>query len=198
MVLLQLPPGTFPRPRAMIRHPSRPQVMPAVATAPLPAVDAGQAPCAGVGGLQRHGGQPHLWGFTSRWVTPAEFWGPPNCSLPPTRLGKGSGRAGRRRCQADLAALRGRDPSAFSPGTVGFADSGGSLTPAWCSEEASAVPAPSPCSLPPSSSAWGHVGLESFKGREKNQLPPSFGFCGAASLQDPCRPPPGEVQPIFR
>lgn len=44
----------------------------------------------------------------------------------------------------------------------------------------------------------GDAGLRSFKGREKNWLPPSLGFCGAASLQDPCRPPPGEVQPIFR
>lgn len=198
VVLLRLPPGTFPRPQAMNGHPSRPRVMPAVTTAPPPAVDTGHAPRAGAGGLQRRGGQPHLWGFTSRWVTAAEVWGPPNRSLLPTRLGKGSGRAGRQRCRADVVGLRGWERSAFSPGTVGFANSGGSLTPAWCSEEASAVPAPGPCSPPPSSSARGDAGLGSFKGREKNQLPPSFGFCGAASPQDPCRPPPGEVQPIFR
>lgn len=177
-------------------YPTHPWVMPAVLIALLPAIDAGHALCAGAGGLQQPGG--HLWGFTSHWVTPTEFWGPPNCSLPPARLGKGNGRAGRWCCQADVAGLRGQDPSAFSPGTVGFANGWGSLTPAWCSEEASTVSAPCPCSLLPSSSALGLAGLGTFKGREKNQLPPSFGFCGAASLQDPSWPSPGEVQPIFR
>lgn len=46
------------------------------------------------------------------------------------------------------------------------------------------VPAPCPCSLLPSSSALGLAGLGTFKGREKKQLPPSFGFCGAASPQN--------------
>lgn len=46
--------------------------------------------------------------------------------------------------------------------------------------------APGPCSLPPSSSAQGDVGLGSFKGREKNQLPPSFGFCGACRIPAGC------------
>lgn len=70
-------------------------------------VDAVHGLCAGAGGLQWCGGQPHLWGITYCWVTPTEFWGSPNRSLPPTMLGRGSSQAVRQWCCADVAVLQG-------------------------------------------------------------------------------------------
>lgn len=40
--------------------------------------------------------------------------------------------------------------------------------------------------------------LQQLQRKEQQLLPPSLGFCRAVSLQGPCQPPPGEVQPIFR
>lgn len=97
---LQLPPGTFPHPWVMNGRLSPPRAMPVI----MPAADAGCASRAGAGG-----GRPHPWGFTSYWVTPTEFWGPPNCSLPPAGLGRGAGEL----AGGAAGETRGREPSAF-------------------------------------------------------------------------------------
>jgi len=112
--------------------------------------------------LERVEANPISGGFTSHWVTPAEFWGPTR-PLPATA---GLGRGERESWQAALPGRRGRAAGtgafAFFPVTAGFASGGGSLTPAWCSEEASAVLAPR--AMP----TWG----ASKGGRKTSFLPP--------------------------
>lgn len=158
-------------------------------TAPLPATGVGRAPCAGVGGLHQWGVQAHLWGFISYWVTHAEFWGPPNCSQPPTRLGTGSGQTGRQHCRAGLQdrSLQPFPRHSWCLPTVGGALHQPSTAGGECGAGTRSLLA-----------AALQLCLGSFKGREKKHLPPSSGFCGAVFLQDPRWPPPGEVQPIFR
>lgn len=153
-------------------------------TAPLPATGVGRAPCAGVGGLHQWGVQAHLWGFISYWVTHAEFWGPPNCSQPPTRLGTGSGQTGRQHCRAGL---QDRSLQPFCRHS-GVCRRWGEPYTSPAQQAASVVLAPGPCSLPPSSSVWG----ASKGGRKTIFLPPlvSVELCS-------CRIPAGHLPGKF-